>query len=79
MIEWGSDLFELLCETGSEAEGWTKITKAMEVHGGCVVHVATRQKNPDGSYAISEAITFVPNVRIGYGYYDEKRLVMSLD
>ena len=58
------DLFQLLCKASSQAEGWMKSTKAMEVMGGCVVQVTTQQRNPDGSYAIAEALTFVPGVRI---------------
>jgi hypothetical protein len=42
-----------------------KSTKAMQINGyGCVVQITTQQKNPDGSYAIAEAITFVPGVKI---------------
>jgi len=29
-----------------------------------VVQVTTQQKNPDGSYAIAEALTYVPGVLI---------------
>lgn len=41
-----------------------KSAKAMQVPGGCVVQVTTQQKNLDGSYAVAEALTFVPAVRI---------------
>ena len=42
-----------------------KSSKAMEVSGvGCVVQVTTQQRNPDGSYAVAEALTFVPGVTI---------------
>ena len=58
------DLFKLLCKASSEGEGWMKSTKAMEVPGGCVVQVTTQQRNPDGSYAIAEALTFVPSVEV---------------
>ena len=37
---------------------------AMEVPGGCLVHTTTSKKNKDGSYAISEALAFVPCCRI---------------
>jgi hypothetical protein len=30
----------------------------------CIVQVKTQQKNPDGSYAVAEALTFVPGVWI---------------
>lgn len=58
------DTFKLLCKASSENEGWMKSTKAMEVPGGCVVQVTTQQKNPDGSYALAEALTYVPGVKI---------------
>ena len=58
------DLFRLLCKASSQQEGWMKSTKAMQVPGGCVVQVTTQQRNPDGSYAVAEAVTFVPGVQI---------------
>lgn len=41
-----------------------KSTKAMEFGGGCVVQVTTQQRNEDGTYAVAEALTYVPNVVI---------------
>jgi hypothetical protein len=59
------DMFQLLCKASSQAEGWMKSTKAMEIHGvGCVVQVTTHQRNHDGTNAVAEAITFVPGVSI---------------
>ena len=58
------DTFKLLCKASSEKEGWFKSTKVMNVYGGCVVQVTTQQKNPDGSYSLAEALTFVPNNHI---------------
>ena len=58
------DLFRLLFKASSQAEGWMKSTKAMVVPGGCVVQVTTQQRNPDGSYAVAEALTFVPGVTV---------------
>jgi hypothetical protein len=58
------DMFQLLCKASSEEEGWMKSTKAMQVPGGCVVQVTTQQRNADGSYAVAEALTFVPEVAI---------------
>ncbi|MEM6354093.1 MAG: hypothetical protein AAF844_00210 [Pseudomonadota bacterium] len=72
------DLFQLLCKASSESEGWMKSTKAMAVAGGCVVQVTTQQRNPDGSYAIAEALTFVPGVRIVGGYAHGGRTLMAL-
>ena len=58
------DLWKLLSKASSKAEGWMKSTKAMEVPHGCLVQVTTQQRNADGSYAIAEAVTFVPGVCI---------------
>lgn len=54
------DMFKLLCKASSEAEGWMKSTKAMEISGvGCIVQVTTQQgDNP------AEAAVFVPDVKI---------------
>ena len=61
------DMFKLLCKASSQEEGWMKSTKAMHAGDGCVVQVTTQQRNPDGSYAIAEALTYVPHVRIVSG------------
>mgnify|MGYP001596822736 FL=1 len=58
------DMFQLLCKASSAAEGWMKSTKALQVSHGCVVQVTTQQRNPDGSYVVAEALTFVPGVVI---------------
>lgn len=58
------DLFQLLCKAHSESEGWMKSTKAMDTPTGAVVQVTTQQRNPDGSYSIAEALTFVPGVKV---------------
>ncbi len=59
------DTFKLVCKASSAQEGWMKSTKAMEITGvGCVVQVTTQQRNPDGSYAVAEAVAFVPGVQL---------------
>ena len=58
------DMFQLLCKASSQNEGWMKSTKALEMDAGCLVQVTTQQRNPDGSYAVAEALVFVPCVRI---------------
>lgn len=58
------DAWQLICKASSQSEGWMKSTKAMEVPGGCVIQVTTQQRNNDGSYALAEAVTFVPGVAI---------------
>jgi hypothetical protein len=58
------DTFALLCKASSQSQGWMKSTKVCNVPGGCIVQVTTQQRNPDGSYAVAEALTYVPNVHI---------------
>ena len=70
-----SDMFRLLCKASSQNEGWMKSSKAMEVPGGCVVQVTTQQRNADGSYAIAEALTFVPGVKIAEDDNNGRKLI----
>ena len=58
------DTFALLCKASSQEQGWMKSTKVANVYGGCIVQVTTQQKNPDGSYSVAEALTFVPENHI---------------
>lgn len=58
------DLFVLMAKASSESQGWMKSTKACELPDGCLVQVTTQQRNPDGSYAVAEALTYVPGVSI---------------
>lgn len=58
------DSFALLCKASSQEEGWMKSTKVCNLPNGCIVQVTTQQRNPDGSYAVAEAITYVPDVNI---------------
>jgi len=59
-----TDLFALLCKASSAEQGWMKSTKVCNVATGCVIQVSTQQRNPDGSYSVAEALTFVPGVHI---------------
>ena len=74
-IVGNGDMFALLCKASSENEGWMKSTKAMEVPGGCVVQVTTQQRNVDESYAVAEAVTFVPGVKLGEDENNGRKLV----
>jgi hypothetical protein len=60
------DTFRLLCKATSQEQGWMKSTKVCNVVGGCIVQVTTQQRNPDGSYSVAEALTYVPGCRINY-------------
>jgi len=55
-----TDTFKLLCKASSENEGWMKSTKVCELPMGCIVQVTTQQRGIDGTYAVAEALTFVP-------------------
>ncbi len=67
------DLFKCVSKAWSESEGWMKSTKVMEIWNvGCVVQVTTQQGTN-----VSEALTFVPGVRLyraGRGEKDFWRL-----
>jgi len=75
------DTFKLISKASSQEEGWMKSTKAMQISGndrekgvrlyGCVVQVTTQQRNPDGSYALAEAVTFVPGAKINEVFNNE--------
>jgi len=69
------DMFKLLSKASSEKEGWMKSTKAMEIPKvGCIIQVTTQQRNPDGSYSVAEALTFVDNVKIVYDANSGRKL-----
>lgn len=71
------DMFRLLCKASSQAQGWMKSAKGCEVPGGCIVQVTTQQRNPDGSYAVAEALTFVPGVKIADDENNGRKLVSA--
>lgn len=58
------DTFALLCKASSQNQGWMKSTKVCNLPNGCLVQISTQQKNPDGSYSVAEALTFVPDVNM---------------
>ena len=55
-----TDCWKLICKASSQKQGWMKTTKAMDVNGtSVIVQTETQQRNPDGSYALSQAVVFV--------------------
>jgi len=79
-IRWvgNGDMFKLLCKASSEDEGWMKSTKACEIIDvGCIVQVTTQQRNPDGSYVVAEALSFVPGVTVVSVGNDGRKLVKT--
>lgn len=73
------DTWQLICKASSQSEGWMKSTKAMEVATGAIVQVTTQQRNPDGSYAIAEAVCFVPGGTVTTSADDQGRIVRCID
>jgi len=68
------DMFEVLASVSLHKEGLERAILAKQVRGGCLVAVTTRQKNPIGSHAVSDALAFVPNVSIGDDVNGGKKL-----
>lgn len=58
------DTFRLLCKASSQEQDWMKSTKVCNAPTGCIVQVTTQQMNHDGTYAVAEALTFVPGCKI---------------
>ncbi|WP_246469589.1 hypothetical protein [Cohnella nanjingensis] len=77
VVYGNTDSFALLCKASSQAQGFMKSTKVCNVEDGCIVQVTTQQKNPDGSYAVAEALTYVPRVHIDLAA--EPRKLMPID
>ncbi len=74
---WGdSDVFKLISKFSSEKAGIMKSTKAMQCGDSVVVQVTTQQRNPDGTYAIAEALTTVDNAYI-YEDMDDNGIVFK--
>ena len=65
METFGDDSWKLICKASSQKQGWMKTTKAMDVNGSSViVQTETQQRNPDGSWALSQAVVFVQRCSI---------------
>lgn len=74
-----TDTFQLLCKASSESQGWMKSTKAMQTPGGCLVQSSTQQRNENGSYAVAEALAFVPGVAIAQDLNGGRRLAQPAE
>jgi hypothetical protein len=61
---YGDDVWVLLAKASSDNEGFMKSTKVCNCPDGCVMQVTTQQRNPDGSYSVAEALTYIPGVYI---------------
>lgn len=68
------DMFQLLCKASSKAEGWMKSTKAMQIdQAGCLLQVTTQQGEN-----VSEALTFIPGVKIVEDIENEGRKLVII-
>ncbi len=56
------DTFALWVKASSQAQGFMKTSKVANIPGGCLVQTETQQRNPDGSYALSQALAYVPHL-----------------
>ncbi len=61
IIVGNPDIWVLVCKASSVEQGWMKSTKRMAFPSGDLYQVTTQQRNPDGSYAVAEALAFVPS------------------
>lgn len=73
------DTFALLCKASSKDQGWMKSTKVCNSNSGCIVQVTTQQKNPDGSYSVAEALTYVPDININTESEPRKLISIAKD
>jgi len=82
IVFWGDgDLFKLISKASSQSEGWMKSTKAMQAGTSVVVQVTTQQRNPDGTYAVAEALTTVPNCYVAEEFENDiciKRIIKGI-
>lgn len=51
--------WELVCKASSQEQGWMKSTKRLQVERGYLYQTETQQRNPDGSWALSQALVYV--------------------
>lgn len=71
------DTFALWVKASSQAEGWMKTTKVANLPTGCLIQAETQQRNPDGSYALSQALVFVHGIWIDKASDPPKLVFMS--
>lgn len=70
------DTFALLCKASSEEEGWMKSTKICNHPKGCVMQVTTQQRNPDGSYVITENLIELSGINIDLNNHPRKLIAI---
>lgn len=48
----------------NDRQHWVRTTKAMNIPGGVLILVTTRQRNPGFSHSVVDTVTHVPDVRV---------------
>ena len=66
------DHWQLLTKFVSSDKSIAKSTKAMQIPGGCVVQVTTKEGD-----SVAEALTFVPNVKVADDINGGRKLVAA--
>ena len=62
---WGDpEVFKLISRSSSLSEGWVRMVKAMQAGKNIMILTSTQQRNPDGTYVVSEALSLVPGALI---------------
>lgn len=68
-VKGDPDIWVLVCKASSSDQSWMKSTKVLNVPHGCFLQASTQQKNPDGSYAIAEAVSFAQGINFVDGEF----------
>lgn len=71
------DTFSLWLKASSHSEGWMKTTKVANIPGGCLVQTETQQMNDKGSYSLSQALVFVPEVWLDKSVYPPEMVLVE--
>jgi len=62
----------------AEGSNWSKSTKAMQVPGGCILQVSTERKGANNTWAVAEALTFIPGAVINGTQSDNYSLDLAI-
>ena len=73
---WGDpELFKLISRSSSISEGWVRMVKAMQAGPNVMILTSTQQRNPDGTYVVSEALSLAYNGEIVEKLNEEGQVV----
>jgi len=62
----------------AEGSNWSKSTKAMQVHGGCILQVSTERKGANNTWTVAGALTFIPGAVINGTQSDNYSLDLAI-